>query len=64
MTTLTGYGDSVLGERIVYVARKRSRERLIMKGGAHRGISGALYDAKCWIERPIQIKRERVGEPE
>jgi len=64
LTTLTGYGDSVLGERIVYVARKRSRERLIMKGGAHRGISGALYDAKCWIERPIQIKRERVGEPE
>lgn len=57
MTTLTGYGDSIVGERIVYVARKRSRERLIMKGGAHRGISAALYDAKCWIESPIQIKR-------
>jgi len=64
LTTLTGYGDSVLGERIVYVARKRTRERLIMKSGAHRGISGTLYDAKCWIERPIQIKHERVVEPE
>jgi len=64
LTTLTGYGDSVLGERIVYVARKRSRDKLIMKGGAHRGISGTLYDAKCWIERPIQMKRERAGESE
>ena len=64
MTTLTGYGDSILGERIVYVARKRSRERLVMKGGAHRGISGTLYDAKCWIERPVQIRRERGGQPE
>lgn len=64
MTTLTGYGDSVLGEHIVYVARKRSRDRLVMKGGAHRCISGTLYDAKCWIERPIQIKRERAGESE
>ena len=64
MTTLTGYGDSVLGERIVYVASKRSRDRLVMRGGAHRGISGMLYDAKCWIERPIQIKREHAGESE
>ena len=64
MTTLTGYGDSVLGERIVYVARKRSRDRLVMKGGADRGISGTLYEAKCWIERPIQIRRERAGESE
>jgi hypothetical protein len=58
LTTATGYGDSIVGERLVYVARKRSRERLIMKGGTHRGVSGTLYDAKCWIESPIQIKRE------
>lgn len=58
MTTLTGYADSIVGERLIYVARKRSYERLIMKGGAHRGVSGTLYDAKCWIESPIQIKRE------
>jgi hypothetical protein len=64
LTTLTAYGDSILGERIVFVARKRSRERLIMKGGTHRGISGTLYDAKCWIESPIQMRRERAGEPE
>jgi len=64
LTTLTGYGDSVVGERIVYVARKRSRDRLIMKGGAHRGISGTLYDAKCWIERPIQIRPHLAGESE
>jgi hypothetical protein len=29
-----------------------------MKGGAHRGVSATLYDAKCWIESPIQIKGE------
>ena len=64
MTTLTGYGDSIIGERLVYVARKRSRERLIMKGGTHRGVSSTLYDAKCWIESPIQIKREPAGKSE
>jgi hypothetical protein len=58
MRILTSYGDSVVGERLVYVARKRSRERLIMKSGTHRGVSGTLYDAKCWVESPIQIKRE------
>lgn len=58
MTALAGYGDSVMGERLVYLARKRSGERLIIKSGAHRGIAGALYDAKCWIERPIRIKQE------
>ena len=62
MTTLIGYGDSALGERIVYIARKRSRDRLVMKGGAHRGVSGTLYDAKCWIEEPIQIKRDHGQE--
>ena len=62
MTTLTAYGDSILGERIVYVARKRSRETLIMKGGTHRGTSSTLYNAKCWIESPIQMKRERARE--
>jgi hypothetical protein len=43
-----------MGERIVYIARKRSIERLVMKGGAYRGISTILYDAKCWIEKPIR----------
>jgi len=58
MTIHAGYGDEIIGERIVYVARKRSHERLVMKTGAHRGISGMLYDAKCWIERPIRMKQQ------
>ena len=49
MTTLTAYGDSLIGKRIVYLARKRTGEQLIMKSGSHRGISGTLYDAKCWV---------------
>jgi len=56
LTILTEQGDGILGERIVYIARKRSGERLIMKGGAHRGLSGILYDAKCWIEKPIRLR--------
>ena len=58
VTALPGYGDSVTGERLVYLARKRSGESLIIKSGAHRGIAGTLYDAKCWIERPTRIKQE------
>ncbi len=58
MTILFEHGDGIVGERIVYVARKRSGERLIVRTGAHRGISGILYDAKCWIESPIKMKRE------
>lgn len=58
MTILFEIGDGIVGERIVYIARKRSGERLIVRNGAHRGISGILYDARCWIEAPIKIKRE------
>ncbi len=58
MTTLTGYGDSILGERIVYLTRKRSGERLVMKSGTHRGLTAALYDARCWIEKPIRLRKE------
>jgi len=54
LTILTEQGDGIIGERIIYIARKRSIERLIMKGGAHKGISAILYDAKCWIEKPIR----------
>jgi len=54
LTILTEQGDGIVGKRIVYIARKRSTERLIMKGGAHRGISAILHDAKCWIEKPIR----------
>ena len=36
MTTLTKEGDGIIGKRIVYVARKVSGPRLIMKSGRHR----------------------------
>lgn len=54
MTDHTNAGDAILGQRLVYVARKVSAPSLIRKGGKHRGLRGKLYDAKCWIETPIQ----------
>lgn len=62
MTTLTGYGDTIVGERLVYVGRKRSGERLVMKSGTHRGLTATIYDAKCWIERPIRIKQQEADQ--
>ena len=57
MTILFEIGDGIIGERLVYVARKKSGERLIVRTGAHRGVSGILYDAKCWIESPIKMTK-------
>ena len=54
LTDHTTVGDAVLGKRLVYEARKVSSPALIRKGGKHRGLRGKLYDAKCWIETPIQ----------
>ncbi|MFQ6124458.1 MAG: hypothetical protein ACE5R6_07630 [Candidatus Heimdallarchaeota archaeon] len=54
MTVHTKAGDAILGKRLVYEARKVSSTSLIRKGGKHRGLRGKLYDAKCWIETPIQ----------
>jgi len=61
VTILFEIGDGIVGERIVYIARIRSGERFIVRNGAHRGMSGILYDTKCWIEAPIKIKREWVA---
>jgi len=47
-------GDCIIGKRLVYEARKVSSPSLIRKGGRHQGLRGKLYDAKCWIERPIE----------
>ena len=58
MTTLTDEGDAIIGKRIVYVARKVSGPRLIMKSGKHRGIEGILYDAEAYIDEAIQKKRK------
>jgi hypothetical protein len=50
MTILTDEGDGIIGERIIYVARKVSGPRLIMKGGRHRGMQGTLYDGKAYVD--------------
>lgn len=57
MTTLTDEGDAIIGKRIVYVARKASGPRLIMKSGKHRGIQGTLYDAEAYIDEAIQKRK-------
>jgi hypothetical protein len=56
MTTLTDEGDGLIGKRIVYVARKVSGPRLIMKSGRHPGMEGILYDAKAYIDVAVELK--------
>ncbi|XHH08398.1 MAG: hypothetical protein ACFCUE_12620 [Candidatus Bathyarchaeia archaeon] len=55
MTTLTNEGDGLIGKRVVYVARKVSGPRLIMKSGRHRGMEGILYDAEAYIDVAVEI---------
>jgi len=55
MTTLTSEGDSIVGKKIVYVARKVSGPRLIMKSGRHRGVEGILYDAEAYIDIAVEV---------
>ena len=55
MTTLTGEGDSIIGKRLVYVARKVSGPRLVMKSGRHRGMEGILYDAEAYVDIAVEI---------
>jgi hypothetical protein len=47
-------GDCIVGKRLVYEARKAPSPSFIRKSGKHRGLRGKLYDAKCWIEKPIR----------
>ncbi len=54
MTTLTSEGDGIIGKRIVYIARKVSGPRLIMKGGRHRGMEGVLYDGKAYVDVAVE----------
>ncbi len=54
MTSLTSEGDRTIGKRIVYVARKVSGPRLIMKSGRHRGMEGTLYDAEAYVDIAIE----------
>ncbi len=54
MTVLTEEGDGIIGKRIVYIARKVSEPRLVMKSGRHRGLEGVLYDAEAYIDIAVQ----------
>jgi hypothetical protein len=54
MTTLTKEGDGIIGKRIIYVARKVSGPRLIMKSGRQRGVEGILYDAKAYVDVAVE----------
>jgi hypothetical protein len=55
MTTVTHEGDGLIGKRVVYIARKVSGPRLIMKSGRHRGLEGILYDAKAYIDLEVEM---------
>ena len=55
MTTLTHEGDGIIAKRIVYIARKISGPRLIMKSGRHRGMEGILYDAKAYADLAVEM---------
>jgi len=54
MTILTEEGDGIIGKRIVYIARKVSGPRLVMKSGRHRGLEGTLYDAEAYIDIAVR----------
>ena len=43
-----------MGKRMAYVARKISEDRLVMKGGKHRGLQGILYDAEAYIDVAVE----------
>ena len=55
MTTLTNEGDGIIGKRIVYVARKVSGPRLLMRSGRHRGMEGIFYDAEAYVDIAVEI---------
>ena len=54
MTTLIHEGDCIVGKKIVYIARKVSGPRLIMKSGRHRGMEGNLYDAEAYVDIAVE----------
>jgi hypothetical protein len=51
---MTEEGDGIIGKRIVYIARKISRPRLVMKGGRRRELEGVLSDAEAYIDIAVQ----------
>ena len=54
MTILTNEADGIVGKRIVYMTRKMSTPRLVMKSGRHRGLEGILYDAEAYVDIAVE----------
>ena len=54
MRVLTDEGDGIVGKRVIYLARKMSSPRLVMKSGRHRGLEGVLYDAEVYIDIAVE----------
>jgi len=54
MTVLTDEGDGIIGKRIIYLARKMSGPRVVVKSGRHRGLEGILYDAEAYIDVAVE----------
>jgi hypothetical protein len=42
MTTLTNEGEGIVGKHIIYISRKVSDPKTVMKSGRHRGVQGTL----------------------
>jgi len=51
---MTEVEEILVGKRVVYVARKVSGSRLVIKGGRHRGLEGVLYEAEAYIDIAVQ----------
>ena len=49
--------DCIMGEKIVIQASKIAKCRLIPRGG-HRSQWTKADNAKCWIERAIEVKQD------
>jgi len=55
MTTLAKEGDGLIGKRLVYIARKVTGPRLVVKSGRHRGMEGILYDAEAYVDIAVKM---------
>jgi len=55
MTTLAKEGDGIIGKRLVYIARKVTGPRLVVKSGRHRGMEGILYDAEAYVDIAVKM---------
>ena len=55
MTILYGEGDGVAGDRVIAYARRIELSRIpIPRTHRHRAQSARLYDAECYVIKPIR----------